>query len=205
MKLSSRIKHAVLSIPCVYRLLQRMLGSHKTMIRLVNDYIKLPKGAKVLDIGCGPAEILNYFSHDVEYYGFDMSEKYIQAASLRYGERGTFICANVTEITQPDSNFDVVLAIGILHHLNDDEAASLLQLAKRSLKKGGYLITLDGVYMRNQRKLSKFLLDRDRGMYVRTKAAYQALSESVFSNVEVKLIDDLIRLPYDHIIMRAHC
>lgn len=41
--------------------------------------------------------------------------------------------------------FDIVLVVGVLHHLDDTEALQLCQLAQAGLKSGGTLITLDGI------------------------------------------------------------
>ena len=100
------------------------------------------RGDQILDIGCGTAEILEHLP-EIQYFGFDASQKYIDAAKARFGNRGTFSCDTVTTATlQRLAASDVVLAVGILHHLDDSDATSLLELAKAALKPGGRLVTL---------------------------------------------------------------
>ena len=49
---------AILSIPAVYSLLQKIMGAHKGRQILVRNYIQPYSGMKILDIGCGTADIL---------------------------------------------------------------------------------------------------------------------------------------------------
>ena len=82
----------VLSIPSVYNLFQRFMGAHRGRLELVKNHIRPYSGMRILDIGCGTAEILKYLPDDVEYFGYDVSGKYIAAANTRFGQRGVFYC-----------------------------------------------------------------------------------------------------------------
>ncbi len=77
---------SILEIATAYTLFQKFVGSsscHKTYAR---DYVRPRMGDRVLDIGCGPASILEYLP-GVEYVGIDLSPKYIKAAQNRFGNR----------------------------------------------------------------------------------------------------------------------
>jgi hypothetical protein len=95
-----------------------------------------------------------------------------------------------------------VLAIGILHHLSDEEALKLFRLAQSALKPGGCLVTLDGCYIDNQPRLARYLISKDRGEHIRTLDAYRALASRVFSKVVTHLRSDLLHVPYTHLIMK---
>lgn len=163
----------------------------------------------MLDIGCGTADILECLP-DVDYTGFDSNAQYIDWAIARHGERGRFFCQNVSPSLLQDlgsldrGSFDLVVANGVLHHLNDEEARSLFMLAKEMLRPGARLITFDGCYVKKQHPLSAYLLSRDRGRFVRTCQAYLHLAEEVFPNVSGTLHHDLLRVPYSHLIMECH-
>jgi len=45
----------------------------------------------------------------------------------------------------------------------------------QALKPGGTFLALDGVYMPDQTKLVKWLLDNDRGRFVRAEKGYKDL------------------------------
>ena len=71
----------------------------------------------MLDIGCGPADILADLPEGIDYYGYDFESDYIASAKARYGERGTFEVKAVTpEAVDDIGAFDVVISLGVLHH-----------------------------------------------------------------------------------------
>lgn len=168
------------------------------------EYICARGGDRILDIGCGPGDILAYLPSDVAYTGFDANASYIAAAIDRFGERGQFFCRHIaTGMLEEFAGFDLVLANGVLHHLDDQEAATLLSIAKAALKPNGRLVTLDGCYVEGQSAIARYLLERDRGRFVREKIGYTSLAGSVFRLVEAHIRHDLMRIPYSHIIMEC--
>lgn len=145
----------VLAVPAFYDLLQNVIGAKKVRRHLVQEIIRPFPGMRLLDIGCGTAEILDYLPHDVQYMGFDLSNRYILGARKKYGERAIFHCQSVTSALVHDlESFDVVLTSGVLHHLSDQEAESLTQLAHSALKPGGTLVPLDGCYVPSQNPIA---------------------------------------------------
>ncbi len=83
---------------------------------------------RILEIGCGPGNIARYLTQ-YEYVGFDLNAKYIEVAKRRFPE-AKFVCERVSQFSLSEQqSFDVVLAIGILHHLDDNEASQLFQIA----------------------------------------------------------------------------
>ena len=191
-----------LSHPAVYRFFGRVIGGSKARAVFVKEYIRPREQDKVLDIGCGPADILDYLP-EVNYLGFDISEEYIHAARKHFKRRGRFLCAKVSKDVLSESSFDIVLAIGIVHHLNDQDALQLFDLAQTSLKPGGRLITLDGCYIEGQSRIERYIVARDRGQYVRTEEKYRELASQSFMDVHVDVRHDLLPIPYSHII--AEC
>lgn len=193
----------LLEIPQVYSALVQFVGgqARKTYVR---EYVRPRPGDRVLDIGCGPADILDDLPADIDYTGFDASASYIESARRRFGERGQFHCRMVSrELLREFSQFDLVLANGVLHHLDDEQAIDLLSLAKSALNSGGRLITLDGCIVPGQSRIARFLLDRDRGRFVRDEPAYVALANTVFGSVLSHIRHDLMRIPYTHIIIET--
>ena len=96
------------------------------------------------------------------------------------------------------------MAKGILHHINDEESKKLFEVASYSLKPGGYLVTLDGVYIKNQSKIAKYIISKDRGKNVRTPEEYTKLANSYFSKVETFILNDAYRIPYTIFIMKCY-
>jgi cyclopropane fatty-acyl-phospholipid synthase-like methyltransferase len=194
---------SLLSIPDIYSLFGLLIGGSSCRTTFVREYVRPNRGDRILDIGCGPGDILPYLP-DVKYTGFDASQEYIRAAKERFGEQATFICEQVSTTTVKErSSFDIVLAVGIIHHLDDAEALQLFHLAKVVLKPGGRLITFDGVFVPDQSPCARYIISKDRGQNVRTKEGYLAIASQIFSNISVSIRHDLLRIPYTHIVIEC--
>lgn len=101
--------------------------------------VPLPTTATVLEVGCGAGFSAEYLQARIGgYWGVDYSEKLIQYARARHtGSHIRFAAVPIQEF-QPGQTFDLIFAIGLLHHLDDLDAtlASLLPL----LKPGGWFV-----------------------------------------------------------------
>jgi 2-polyprenyl-3-methyl-5-hydroxy-6-metoxy-1,4-benzoquinol methylase len=189
--------------PPIYNLMMSISTPKKINQLFVNEYIRPHTGDRILDIGCGTATILDFLP-DVRYIGFDMEHRYINYAMKKYGPRGQFFCKKVTSDAITDNQkFEIILAKGVLHHLDDNEATQLFILSSKLLKENGRLITLDGCYTSEQSWLARYPLIKDRGKFVRTREQYVNLAQTVFSNVEVHLRDDFSSLRTTQIIMEC--
>lgn len=192
-----------LSNPHLYNATKKLLASDKTTRMFIETYLRPKPGDSMLDIGCGPADILNFLPN-IKYYGFDIDAGYINAAQKRFGKKGTFVCKNVSKAAlDKNSRFDLILAKGLLHHLNNIEAVDMFELTQTHLNPGGRLITFDGCYVPNQKYLTKKFLAMDRGKYVRTKEAYVNLASRSFLNIIPTIHHDLLRIPYTILIMEC--
>ena len=193
---------AVLSSPRVYDFLQVIMGAHSARWELVREHVRPFSGYRILDIGCGTARILDYLP-DIEYHGFDLSRRYIDEATQRYGARGHFNCALVQQpVIDHLEPFDIVMATGVLHHLDDEQAVGLIKLAHSALLAGGRLVTIDPCYASDQNAVSRFLVSRDRGQNVRAAEQYRVLACAVFSQVK-GVVRHRAWIPYTHWIMEC--
>lgn len=193
----------VLQFPLAYRAFGSLIGAHGGRLRLVRDYIRPKIGDRILDIGCGPAEIVAYLP-DVRYLGFDSNERYIANAKRRWSARGDFEVGTVNQALLGNRHFEIALAIGVVHHLDDDEASRLFRLAYDALAPGGRLITLDGLYVANQAPLIRWMLANDRGKFVRQLGEYETLARSAFAHITSVVLHDFMKpLPYTHLIMQC--
>lgn len=192
-----------LRMPFVYSSYQKLVGGYRARKLFVKNMVRIKSNQKILDIGCGPGDILDFLP-EVDYIGIDLDSSYIEKAKKKYSNRGTFICSGVNKfnINEPET-FDIVIASGVLHHLNDKECIKLFKLAYKAMKPNGRLITYDGCYIKNQNLISKMFLKLDRGKFVRTKKEYERLAKSCFPKVESIIEEHYFRIPYTSIGMEC--
>lgn len=192
--------YSLLRRPAVFNAVQRLILRDAQRI-LVEDYVTPEPGFRVLDVGCGTGALLPHLG-DVDYTGIDPEPAYIDLARARHGARGAFVCAGVEDLEAHDERrVDRVVAIGVLHHLDDRTAALLFEAAERALRPGGRLVTCDPVWLTPQNPLARLVIGLDRGKSVRTAEAYRALAGGSFDRVEVTVRSDLMRIPYDHCVV----
>lgn len=191
-----------LSTPFVYLLSQKVLGAKRARQRSIEEYVRYSPGQRILDVGCGPGYVSEYFK-GADYIGFDTDKAYIDYAKSKYGHRGCFFCRGFDDAAADQLElFDRVIMNGLLHHLEDDAVVELLQRVKRVLKTGGKLVTLDGCYEEGQPFIARKLLFHDRGKHVREEKDYRALGSKVFNSVVTHIRNDLMFIPYTLIIMQ---
>jgi SAM-dependent methyltransferase len=193
---------ALLDNPRLYSLFRRLVGRDSARAVYAREHLRLEAGERVLDLGCGPGDILQYLPA-VHYVGYDINPRYIERARRRFAGRGEFHCGAVHEGLESGGGYDVVIAHGILHHLDDRAAGALFRVARRALRAGGRLVTFDGCFEPAQSAAARFFLSIDRGRHVRTPEGYERLARAEFDEVRTFVRRDLIRIPYTHLIMEC--
>lgn len=192
---------SVLSVPLVYETFQRVAGSHRVRREMVDTYVVPRPGLRVLDIGCGPGDLIAYLP-GVEYTGMDLSAPYIESARKRFGHRGRYFVGTVAALDPAElGKFDVVIAKSLLHHIDEDEAMALFDSAARVLADGGRLVTLDAAYTPDMSRSARFVVSRDRGQSILDPEGYERLARRAFADVGVTVHHDLLRIPYTHVFM----
>lgn len=187
----------------VYTAVQNLIGGPHLRRYIVERYIRPRPDDRILDVGCGPADFVPLMS-GVDYLGIDHNSGYIEQARGRYGGRARFLHADVCDDgASIGGAFDIVLAIGLLHHLDDQQTAALLGAARRRLKPGGRMVSIDPALTVPQHWIARLIIRNDRGQHVRPAIEYERLARAEFSKVQTELRTDLLRLPYTHVIMQC--
>lgn len=199
----------LLSLLYAYIFFQKMVGTPRAKKWIAENFWRAATVEKVVDIGCGPGIALHYLPQDIEYVGFDISEKYIETAQrVHAGKKyATFLQASVHSLleTHDDrlANSDLVICSGLLHHLNDDETIEVFLLAREILKPGCRLVCTEPVFTVHQSAFSRWLMSKDRGCNIRTEQQYKDLLSKVFDRYSTNIGLGLIRIPYVHIFLEA--
>ncbi len=193
-----------LKVPCLYNVFQAVVGGNALRRRIIQSHIRAKPADKVIDIGCGPARVLQSLPA-VKYFGLDINPDYIAFARRTYGDKGTFVVGD-TRSLRDDSRFkdaDIVIAIAVLHHLDDEEAADCIRFAYDALKRGGRLVCYDPSWIPNQGVVSRYIMSHDRGRNIRTEQQYRQLAAKLFRNVHTWVDTKPMRIPYTTIVLEC--
>jgi len=197
--------HAILEHPLLYSLFQWIMGSHNKYRMYVEGYLKPTPGCRILDIGCGYAGILDHLPQDIEYVGYDISQEYISYARRKYGHRATFYNQRVNEMQLQNKNhFDIVMADGLLHHLNDAEAKDLFAAGYDALHDSGFMFTSDPTFIENQKFIPRLISSMDRGRHVRYPHEYKKIAETSFQVVDAFIIHNISNRPQTGCFLKCY-
>jgi len=177
------------------------VGAEHGRSTLVREHVRPRPGARVLDLGCGPGELVRYLGN-VEYVGVDINPDYVAYAKRVHGDRAEFRIGDAAELDPALRGFDVVVAFGVLHHLDDAGVRKLFEGAADALEARGRLVTVDPTLTPAQSRTARLVILADRGRYVRNPAEYERLAAPLFE-VETAVRSDLLRIPYTHCILEC--
>jgi len=193
-----------LKVPFVYNAFQAAVGATALRRRLIQRHVRPKPNDKVIEIGCGSAPALHWLPN-VEYIGFDVNAECIALARRTYGSRATFVVGDSYSV-QNDLRFrnaDIVMAIGLLHHLDDEDAANCIRFACEALKTNGRFVCHEPCWIPNQGAISKYVMSMDRGRNIRSEQQYRQLAVKVFKNVDAWIDTTPLRIPYVSIVLEC--
>jgi SAM-dependent methyltransferase len=132
------------------------------------------------------------------YDGIDIEERYIAAARAADPTRRIHRM-DARKLEFADGSFELVFAVGLFHHLSDDDARQVLLEIRRVTVAGGRVFVLDAIWPLRRWNVAGWLLRRlDRGKFVRTAREYAGLFGEVFAPVEVSVRS---RFPLDFVVL----
>ena len=99
--------------------------------------------------------------------------------------------------------FDIVVAIGVLHHLDDAGVRRMAASAAAVMAPEGRMITVDPTFVDGQPRAARFVISHDRGEHVREPAAYESLTRTAFGDVTSTVRSDLLHIPYSHCVVES--
>jgi SAM-dependent methyltransferase len=179
-----------------------LLARRDTLSHLTRDIIKPAARESVLDLGCGPGTLCPYLD-GTRYQGVDINPDHVTAAiekfpnfHFRCSDAGSFLATT-------EDKFDLILLIGLLHHLDDAQVVGVMEGCHRVLTEKGRIITLDPVFEERQNPIAYLLARLDSGRNVRKPDQYLQLVQRVFPVATIDIRRDLLRLPFSHAVMTS--
>jgi ubiquinone/menaquinone biosynthesis C-methylase UbiE len=173
--MQNKFVERLLDQPGFYSLVQNLLAYGAN--QLVLDHIQtiraqFPKATRVLDIGCGPKSWLwQVGDHPV---GVDLTYSYCKAF---HEKNEPAVMGSANRLPFDSEAFEEVWSIGMFHHLPDALAREALNEMLRVCRSNGQVVIFDAVLPVHawQRPLAYALRRADRGRFVRSQAAFEAL------------------------------
>ncbi len=136
--------------------LNKKRGIQANWHNLTFTYISqfLNPGMKHLDYACGPGTLIGNYSFS-ESVGVDISDKQINFAKKKYGEKSEFLSLSSFGKTYLEKEeFDIITILGLFEFISDDEILDLLNKLYDILKPGGKII----ITTLNYKSKIKFLI-----------------------------------------------
>lgn len=103
------------------------------------DFLEECRGKKVLEVGCGIGKDARFLTENgIDYQGLDYSFRTLQLAHRHFDFRGLrkrFVNGDATSLPFPGAHFDLVMSIGVLHHVPGTRQAC--REVMRVVKPGG--------------------------------------------------------------------
>jgi phospholipid N-methyltransferase len=196
--------HRVLEIPTIYNVIESLLGARNSTGKLIREHIKLKLNDKVLDFGSGTGSIFQELEvvQELNYTAIEPNSKYVNLMNKKYGDRNNFRAfqGSVEVLDDLQSEFDVVLIIAVLHHIEVEKWKSIISGLLDKLTVNGRIIVLDPIKHEHQNPLARMIINFDRGKSILFYEEYKEIIDSLKVNAKYHLRKDLLRVPYSHII-----
>jgi len=200
-----KIGHSLLKYDLFYDQYQKLVGGVQYRKRIIQDLQKSQKPS-FLDLGCGTASICSILNKEINYYGVDNSKAYLKRAKQNFpqfsfteADLGSNRWNYEINVTGPL----VATGLGLLHHLNDEQARNFLVGCRSILDKDSILFTVDPIITESSSKIAKWFAKNDRGQYVRGINDMSSLFKDTGFEPTIKVKRNQFKIPLDTIEISA--
>ncbi len=176
---------------------QRFRTTKEEWQRWLFDRIAPAENARILEVGCGPAEFwrqnLDRIDPSWQITLTDQSEGMIAAAEAVLGDRAAYVVADVHDLPFADGSYDIVFAHHMLYHA-DDRPKALAEIARVLVPGGALYAATNGLgHLEELAALyAKELFPRHAGHFGLETGPPQL--EPFFTDIEVERLDGLLRV-----------
>lgn len=143
------------------------------VVSTITNYVKLNRGAQVLDVGCGPGKWMKFFvEKGYVTTGIDSSPWMIRLAKHNlqkdYGKIASFHVMNVAKLDLPSDFYDLVNCVTVLQHIFDNEQwKNAIQEIVRVTKPFGYMLIFEAAPSSILKMQTRHQCLRTMGEYIR--------------------------------------
>ena len=111
---------------------------------MLRPFVRIEKGTKILEIGCGEGgNLLPFVQAGCQVTGIDISNKRIEQARQyfeSYKAKGTFLCCDFLKTEKPQNEnerYDVILMHDVIEHIEPPFKEEFISHIRHFLKKNG--------------------------------------------------------------------
>lgn len=105
---------------------------------LVKQLVPQKESMRILEVGCGSGRLLTRLGRREQVYGFDR-------VNNDTDKKINFLIADISDIPFKNETFDLILAIDVIEHIDDDQ--SIVGLVSNLLKKDGFFVATVPAFM----------------------------------------------------------
>jgi ubiquinone/menaquinone biosynthesis C-methylase UbiE len=166
--------HKVSENPVLFIFFRSILENNFKSVRAtIRRHLGNGADLRTLDLGCGPGAFAREFD-SAGYTGVDLNARYIGYASKHI--EGHFLVGDARRVELSAEQFDRVLIFGMLHHLSDEDATSVVSEVRRLLVPGGKALIIEDIPAISRLNLLGHLIHRvENGEHIRPAEDYRSL------------------------------
>jgi SAM-dependent methyltransferase len=104
-----------------------------------------PAGERILDAGSGPIQYREYLEYS---QGFekrvcvDLSQRALDEARTKLGDRGEYVRASLLDLPFPDAHFDAAVSLHTIYHIEEDRQEDAVRELVRVLRPGAKAVVV---------------------------------------------------------------
>jgi ubiquinone/menaquinone biosynthesis C-methylase UbiE len=102
-------------------------------------------GERILDAGSGPIQYPEYLEYSrgfAKRVCVDLSQRALDEASAKLGDRGEYVRASLLELPFPDDSFDAAVSLHTIYHVDSDRQERAVRELLRVLKPGANAVVV---------------------------------------------------------------
>jgi SAM-dependent methyltransferase len=200
-----RLAHRALENGICYDFFQSAVGATKTRSFLIDAIAVWENPKHVVDLGCGTGFCITKLTYTDTYLGIDYSTKYLDIAKrIPTPMQTQFLQADLgdpfwslgIEFTEPQ----VVMAMGLFHHLSDPQMSNLFGALRELLPVGSSLVSIDPVITSSTSRIGRWVASNDRGKFIRSPEELKSIAGRVGFACELRVFQNQIRIPADTLV-----
>lgn len=167
--------------------------------KIIRTELVSAKYSNVIDVGCGTGVLSSLFDKK-KYFGFDIDPSIIKHAKIKHpGYK--FAVGNIVNF-KIKKKYDLVIVIGVLHHLDDADLTKSVQTLNSLLSDDGKIVIIEAIYpIHKWNVVGQLIRNVDKGNHIRNTSDYVR-----FINTKLRVIKSNSTLSgiLDYAVIVAH-